>query len=82
MTAVQSFVWTDTDGVDHYYRQDVTVVATTDVGATAIPSYFIPAAGAKTANASFVYGTRFYRKGKTKVAVSDAGYVAVPDYFA
>lgn len=86
IVAARSFVYTS-GGVDTFYRQDVTVVDTaTDAAYAADHFYFIPSAGAKTANVSFVYPDangvdRFYRKNITKVAATDAAYVAVPSLF-
>lgn len=69
------------------YRQDVTVVTSSDPAYVAVPQLFIAAGGAKLANQSFVYRDsgsgrdRFIRKNKTHVATSDTAYIAAPNNF-
>lgn len=70
------------------YRQDVTVVTTSDPAYLAVPQLFIASGGAKLANTSFVYRDsvtgrdRFIRKNKTHVSTSDTAYIAAPNLFS
>lgn len=88
VVATSSFVAKDSGtGRDRVFRQDTTIVATTDAVYVAVPQLFIASGGAKLATASFVYKDasgvdRFVRKGKTRVDVGHAALTAAPNLFA